>query len=286
MKQNPLFSVLIANYNNGRYLQEAIDSVMAQTYPHWEVVIVDDGSTDNSHSLYDRYATDPRFHIHYNGENRGCAYTKHQCVLHASGTYCGYLDPDDALLPNAIADLVAMLQTAPDAALVLSRHYICDENLNIVHESRPLTIAPGQSYFTTRSYKAEVFAAFPRQTYLDMGGLDTTCRAGVDADLYFRLEEHGRLLISNSLTYKYRIFPHSITANWTKAFYWNLIIRHNTCMRRGLPVEQFSFADFLNFISLSHWDTRPYRLGKLLTNPRSYFRWRKQQRTIKKMKLL
>ena len=286
MSDNPLFSVLIANYNNGQYLQEAIDSVLAQTYANWEVVIVDDGSTDNSQEVYDRYAKDSRFRVFYNGENKGCGYTKHQCVVNARGVYCGYLDPDDALLPNAISDLVGLLQADPKAALGLSRHYVCDEHLTIIHESRPLELAPGQSYFTAHSYKAEVFAAFPRDTYLAMGGLDTTCRAGVDADLYFRLEEHGNLLISHALTYKYRIFPKSITANWTKAFYWNLIIRHNTCMRRGMPVEQFSFADFLNFISLSHWETRPYRIGKLLTNPRSYLRWRRQQRLIRKMKLL
>lgn len=47
----PLFSLLIANYNNGNYLQEAIDSVLSQSYKNWEIIIVDDGSTDNSRDL-------------------------------------------------------------------------------------------------------------------------------------------------------------------------------------------------------------------------------------------
>ena len=52
MKSNPLFSVLIANYNNGKYLHEAIASVYAQTYKNWEIILVDDASTDNSRELY------------------------------------------------------------------------------------------------------------------------------------------------------------------------------------------------------------------------------------------
>ena len=52
MTNQPLFSVLIANYNNGKYLMDAIESVRRQTYTNWEIILVDDGSTDNSHELY------------------------------------------------------------------------------------------------------------------------------------------------------------------------------------------------------------------------------------------
>ncbi|MCR5555524.1 MAG: glycosyltransferase family 2 protein [Bacteroidales bacterium] len=52
MNANPLFSVLIANYNNGKYLMEVINSVYAQTYTNWEIILVDDASTDNSRELY------------------------------------------------------------------------------------------------------------------------------------------------------------------------------------------------------------------------------------------
>ena len=65
MEKTPLFSVLIANYNNGKYLQEAVDSVLAQTYTNWEIIIVDDKSTDNSAEVYNQYKDDSRFHIYY-----------------------------------------------------------------------------------------------------------------------------------------------------------------------------------------------------------------------------
>ena len=73
---NPLFSVLIANYNNGKYLMDAIDSIRRQTYTHWEIILVDDASTDNSKELYKELEKDNRIHIYYNEENRGCGYTK------------------------------------------------------------------------------------------------------------------------------------------------------------------------------------------------------------------
>ena len=89
----PLFSVLITNYNNGRYLQEAIDSVLAQTYTNWEIILVDDKSTDNSFEIYEKYKDDGRFKIYYNEVNMGCGYTKHRCAELASGELCGFLDP-------------------------------------------------------------------------------------------------------------------------------------------------------------------------------------------------
>ena len=73
MDRNPLFSVIIANYNNGCYLQDAIDSLLAQKYDNWEAIIIDDASPDNSKEIYDRYKDDPRFHIVFNEENKGYA---------------------------------------------------------------------------------------------------------------------------------------------------------------------------------------------------------------------
>ena len=88
-----LFSILIANYNNGRYLQEAIDSVLAQTYTNWEIVLVDDKSTDQSFEIYEKYKDDYRFRFFYNDQNMGCGYTKRRCVSMAKGDLCGFLDP-------------------------------------------------------------------------------------------------------------------------------------------------------------------------------------------------
>lgn len=277
-----LFSVLIANYNNGCYLMEALDSVRAQTYPNWEIVIVDDGSTDNSRDLYRQLENDSRIRVYFNEENKGCAYTKHQLVLHANGDYCGYLDPDDVLLPQAIEVTIKALMVTPETVLTFSRHYICDERLNVKHESRLLVLKEGESYFEHHDYQAEVFAGFRRDAYFKSGGLDISNKAGVDADLYFRLEEQGKIAIIDEFTYKYRIQPHAITSNVDNMMFWNLIIRHNTCLRRGLPVDQFAFQDFKDYIKMKvdlrmsqneqALSSKAYKLGKLILNPLKLFK--------------
>lgn len=279
----PLFSVLIANYNNGHYLMAAIDSVRKQTYDNWEIVLVDDGSTDTSKALYEDLGKDERIRIFFNEKNYGCAYTKHQCVLKAQGKYCGYLDPDDELLPCALEVSVKRLEENENASLLFTRNYICDTNMNVIGESRPLVLPEGVSYFENRDYSAESFASFPTAKYLQMGGIDISCKAGVDADLYFRLEECGELLIENAFTYKYRTQnKNSILGNWSRAFYWNLMVRHNTCIRRGLPVEKFAYADFVNYVNerieSELWLRRPYRIGKFLMNPMAWLRHLRKNR--------
>ena len=282
MENRPLFSVLVANYNNGCYLMEAIESVYAQAYSNWEIIIVDEASTDNSKELYAKLSSDNRIHVFYNDQNMGCAYTKHQLMLHANGDYCGYLDPDDVILPNAIEITMDALLASPETVLTFSRHYICDENLNVKKESRLLELKEGETYFEHHDYRAEVFAGFCKEAYFRSGGLDVNNLAGVDADLYFRLEEQGRIAIINEFTYKYRRQPHAITANVDRMMYWNLMIRHNTCLRRGLPIEQYSFQDFKDYIKLKEdlilsqneqaLSSKAYRLGKLLLKPFSFFK--------------
>jgi glycosyltransferase involved in cell wall biosynthesis len=113
INNKPLFSVLIANFNNVKTIDNAIDSVFQQTFKNWEIVIVDDGSTDNSCDIYKKYEQDSRFKIFYNKKNRGCGYTKSQCVELAEGDLCGFLDADDALSKNALEIMVNLHKNKP-----------------------------------------------------------------------------------------------------------------------------------------------------------------------------
>ena len=101
-----LCSVLIANYNGGKFLSECIDSVISQTYSNWELVIVDDGSTDNSLDIYKKYSCDKRIRVYSRKENRGCTFSKAECINYAHGDICGFLDSDDFLESDALEHMV------------------------------------------------------------------------------------------------------------------------------------------------------------------------------------
>lgn len=260
---------------------EAIESVRQQTYANWEIVLVDDCSTDNSGELYTELAKDERIRIFRNEKNMGCGYTKHRCAELAKGELCGFLDPDDVLLPNAIEDSVKNLQAHPDCVLSFSRFYTCDEKLNKMGECRKLELK-GKSYFENRDYCPEHFAAFRREAYQKMDGINPVLKAGVDQDLYFRLEEVGGVAVMDKFTYLYRQNTSALTSMPYWCYYWNTIVRHDTCMRRGLPVKEYAYADYLEAVdeakrtaSQSAVDdfrrvSKAYRLGTALLMP---FKW-------------
>lgn len=287
MDSKPLFSVLIANYNNGRYLMEAVESVRDQNYANWEIVLVDDGSTDHSQELYQQLQQDSRIRVFYNGENKGCGYTKRRCVELASGDICGFLDPDDVLLPEALMTHMEAHAQRPDVSCVFSRYYNCDEQLNIVSNLRLLQIPDGFTYFTHKDYMPEHLASFKRACYEKTIGIAPELQAGVDQDLYFKLEEVAPIFVLDRFTYKYRMTGHQLSQgeNYYKALYWNLIVRHATCVRRHLDPEAYSCRDLSAAMASMADDlnqtenelhrvqsSRAYRFGKFLLKPFSWLK--------------
>lgn len=281
MNDQPLFSVLIANYNNGRYLMDAIESIYLQTYTNWEIILVDDGSIDNSYNLYKKLEQDKRIHIYMNDQNKGCGYTKRRCAELANGEICGFLDPDDVLLPNALADSVNNLQEHLDCVLSFSRFYTCDETLNRTGECRKLDLK-GTSYFENRDYCPEHFVSFKKEAYDKTEGIDLMLQAGVDQDLYFRLEEVGGVAIMDKFTYLYRQNSTALTSTPYWCYYWNTIVRHNACVRRGLLVKDYAYADYLELVKEEKKNadekikqmcsSKAYRLGKILLQPFKWFK--------------
>ena len=203
---NPLFSILIANYNNGGYLQEAIDSVLAQTYGNWEVILVDDKSTDDSPAIYGKYSDDSRFKIYYNDVNRGCGYTKRRCAELATGEICGFLDPDDALLPEALETMVKAHAEHPECSLIYSTcyRYAGDREAEMPVWDFIGPIPADSDFLIYRKKLVSHFVSFKRASYLRSAGIDPTLQAAVDRDLYYNLEEQGSLLHIPTPLYLYR----------------------------------------------------------------------------------
>jgi glycosyltransferase involved in cell wall biosynthesis len=119
VSQSPVVSVVMPFLNVAEYLAEAIESVRAQTYPRWELLLVDDGATDGGTDIARRYAAlDPdriRWFEHPGHENRGASVSRNVGFAAARGDYFAMLDGDDVWLPHKLAEQVALLEATPEA---------------------------------------------------------------------------------------------------------------------------------------------------------------------------
>ncbi|MBB1284672.1 glycosyltransferase family 2 protein [Flavisolibacter sp. BT320] len=260
--RKPIFSVLVANYNNGTFFKDCYQSLCNQTYKDFEVVIVDDCSTDDSVQLIqDTIKGDARCRLFLNDQNRGCGFTKSRCVELALGTICGFVDPDDAIRADAIQTLVMAHEANPDVALVYSTFTFCNKDLQpleVYATAGPVTVTPS---FTNLDGKVNHFATFKRSFYNKTSGIDTGLRRAVDQDLYLKLSETGKFHFVNQALYNYRIHDSGIaTANVDKAFYWFLKVIAKAEERRNINLES-EVGVFLN-------RTNPKNLTQNLSNPR------------------
>ena len=287
MTNQPLFSVLIANYNNGKYLMDAIESVRRQTYTNWEIILVDDCSTDNSHELYKELEQDERIHIFLNDQNHGCGYTKRRCAELANGEICGFLDPDDALTENALEVMVEEHKKREDVSLISSRFRCCDENLNTIWESKDKEDIPnGISFLEFQSAAITHFVTFKYALYKKTDGINSSLLRAVDHDLYYLLEEVGEVLFINECLYCYRTntgLNISLGDNYIKSVMWDFISMVEACKRRNICPEKFVFDSLMRYVKEEREDAKrlakdemrqtiTYRVGKVFTYPVKLFR--------------
>jgi CMP-N-acetylneuraminic acid synthetase len=131
MKENPLVSVYITNYNYGRFIRQAIESVLGQTYTSFELLIIDDGSVDNSREVIEAYADYGKVKIIYQ-TNKGLNASNNVALNLASGKYFIRLDADDYFEPYALAIMVALMEGKPDLGLLFPDYYYVDDIGNII----------------------------------------------------------------------------------------------------------------------------------------------------------
>ena len=123
MKTNPLVSIVIPIYNTSKYLPSCLDSVVFQTYGNLEIILVDDGATDDSGKIADKYAKkDPRITVIHQ-KNQGQSTARNNGIKKATGDYISFIDADDKIKPTFIADLLAPFNDANASLSVCGMHY-------------------------------------------------------------------------------------------------------------------------------------------------------------------
>lgn len=257
-----LFSILIANYNNGKYFKDCYDSIINQTYSNWEVIIVDDHSTDDSAELINAIIKDDaRCKLYENEKNEGCGYTKRKCAELATGEVAGFLDPDDTLMPDAIELMVRAHQDNPVVSLVHSNFYFCNELLEKTSLFNRAKSVEVNKKFINLNASVNHFVSFKKSFYDRTVGIDASFQRAVDQDLYLKLSETGPFYFIDKPLYNYRIHDKGIsTSKADHAFYWYLKVIMKAEERRKVNLENEA-AVLLN-------RTDPNNLQINLANPR------------------
>ena len=115
----PRVSVIMPAYNGGKYIAESIDSVIAQTFTDWELIVCDDCSTDDTYAIAAFYAEKhPNIILIRNEDNLGEGATRNHCISHARGEYIAFLDCDDTSLPERFQEQVDFLDNSPEYAMI------------------------------------------------------------------------------------------------------------------------------------------------------------------------
>lgn len=124
-------SVIMPSYNTAKYIAESIESVINQTYPHWELIIVDDCSTDDTDSVVAKYLSDERIRYLKNEKNSGAAISRNYALREAKGKWIAFLDSDDVWLPEKLEKQIAFM-VEKDCSFSYTNYEEIDENSNLL----------------------------------------------------------------------------------------------------------------------------------------------------------
>ncbi len=181
----PEISVCIPTYNRKSYLKETLDSVFAQTFKDFEVVIVDDGSTDGTEEMVKSLGLPIRYCWQ---ENSGDAAARNKLIELAEGKYISFIDSDDLLEADALERMVAAMEQAGTDSVAYGPYFGIDENGNIVKRcKRKLYSGKVTEYLFQDIFIHSCGSMFPRHIFQENQPFDTSLRVCSDYDLWLRL---------------------------------------------------------------------------------------------------
>lgn len=190
--ENPTISVLMGVYNCASTVEEAVRCIIDQTYPHWELIICDDCSSDDTYRVVAAMAErEPRIVLIRNLRNLGLAPTLNHCLKYARGTYTARMDGDDICDPTRFEKELAVLEQSDDFVLVsCNMHSFDDEGVYGLSRYAPY---PQPVDFMRQSPFCHAGCMMRRDVLVQLGGYSESesVRRIEDVDLWFRLYLHG-----------------------------------------------------------------------------------------------
>jgi glycosyltransferase involved in cell wall biosynthesis len=225
--RSPYVSVVLAVYNDAPYLAHAIESILIQTFSNFEFIVVDDGSTDDTSQIIERYANRDTRICSFRQENQGVVSALKRGIEAAQGEIIARMDGDDISLPRRLEVLTAPLLNDQSIVLAGGNCELIDEygkHIGI----RNINTNYANEYIKKRMIFQGGDIAFRKEVYKCVGGYRSGFRYAQDYDLVLRIAEQGTIVKLSEVTYKLRITvdtpsfarrkQQSILANYARKF--------------------------------------------------------------------
>ncbi|MGK7947800.1 MAG: CHAT domain-containing protein [Xenococcaceae cyanobacterium] len=205
-----MISLIIVNYNRERYLKKAIASILEQTRIDWELLIWDDGSTDNSVEIAREYEQqDDRIKV-IAATHQGVAKARKQAIDATTGDYIGWVDSDDWIADTALAETARVLDSNLGVGMVYTDYYDVNSRGKILGKGKRCNI-PYSPQRLLVDFMTFHFRLIRREVYEKIGGINTNCEYAYDYDLCLRLSEVTKFKRISKVLYYYRYHGKNIS---------------------------------------------------------------------------
>lgn len=224
MKDEPLVSVVIATYNMGQYLPEAVESVLNQHWKNLEVIVVDDGSEDNTAESISRFNNEPRFR-YVRTINQGQPKAKNRGLAESKGEFIGFCDADDLWHPEKLKNQIPHFKNVRVGVVYGDADYI-DEHGQVIEKNVPYSRYSGA---ITNQLIIKNFIPFGtaiiRRECVDKNGIfDESLKMGIDWDLWLRYSTDWEFKYVPQSIYTYRIWHGQMSNNYRGRYHHAFII--------------------------------------------------------------
>lgn len=258
----PLISIIIPVYNRAITIEATIDSVLQQTFSDFELIIINDGSTDSTLEILSRYS-DPRIKV-FSFSHAGAAVSRNRGLEQATGEYIAFLDSDDLWSPSKLAAQLKALQTHPEAAVAYSWTDYIDQWGNWRKAGRHITVN-GEAYtqmLLTNFLESGSNPLIRRDAVEVVGGFDESLTGGQDWDFYLRLAANFLLVNVPAVQVFYRLHGNSISANITRQEQQVLQVLNKAFSQAPeslQPLKRKSFALVYKYLACRIFEQQPSR---------------------------
>ena len=261
MHTESLITVYVVNHNYGKYLRQALSSVIKQTYQNYELIVIDDGSTDNSRQVIEQFEKTHTIKVIWQ-KNKGLTASNNVALKLVKTKYIMRLDADDYLSTNALHDMVTKLESDSDLALVFPDYWEVDEEGNILHRIQRNNIEKEVSLLDIPAHGA--CTTIRTKILKEVGGYDEDFNRQDGFDLWLKVAHKYKVANINSPLFYYRQHTRSLTRNEKVLLETRAkIINKHVETRRLAPIKVFAIIP----VRGSRLDARSMPLEDLMGCP-------------------